>query len=283
MDQTTLLLARWFSVVIGGLFSWSMIDLVVSGRLQYYLADQKFEILVISGGVALALMALLKCRQLVLAGSGGHDHAHEHHEHNHGGGSCGNGDCCCDHDHHESVSLWRYIVLVVPLMIVWMGLAPNGLSADVFSKRMTKAQREAIAAASSAALPEGRKVDTDAEPIDTDMRELQQASQDAVRRQFWETADRPVRLSGQFVPDNRYTDRYRLMRIRITCCAADATPIDVTVVGEIQSGWQYGEWLEALGVVSFVEVPGGQTQGSKYLPVLHQLHVSVTDPKPYIQ
>ncbi len=50
MDRATLLLANVLSLGAAGLFSWSMIDLVVKDTLKFYLADQKFQILVLVGG-----------------------------------------------------------------------------------------------------------------------------------------------------------------------------------------------------------------------------------------
>jgi uncharacterized membrane protein YcgQ (UPF0703/DUF1980 family) len=282
------MLARSFAVVAGGLFSWSMIDLVVSGNIQYYLADQKFSLLVLVGGVLLGIMVLLKIRALTL-GIGhihhdhghhhdhahAHDHAHHHHEH---GPQCAHDHAQHhahghDHVHEHGVSLWRYMVLSVPLMIILMGLAPQGLSADIYRQRMSKEQLEAIAAVGNATLPAGRNPNG-AEVRET-IKQLSEAAQDPGRRAFWESTQKPVvvRTIGQYIPESGYTNRYRLMRIKITCCAADATPVGVLVMGttdHLPKPPAYGDWLEVVGPVSFVEVPNSRTGLAQYFAVIHQ-------------
>lgn len=270
MDQTTLLLARCFSVAATGLFSYAMIDLVVSDRLKYYLADQKFELLVIIGGVLLALVVILKLRGLVMGVGHSHDHDHDH------GGE--------GHEHGGGVSLWRFIVLSIPLMIILIGLAPaQGLSEAMFEKRMTRSQRDAIATVGASALPPGRRAD--GEIVSTDARVLEEQGQSANTRAIWESTTTPIRarLAGQFVPDGRFTDRYRLMRIKITCCAADAAPIGVTVLGKVNPEWQYGQWLEITGPVSFAQVDDPKTGKGQFFPVIHQQQVEYTSPKMYLQ
>ena len=302
MDQSTLLLTRVLAVAYGAAFSYSMIDLVVQDRLKYYLSDQKFTLLVIMGGVLLGLVVLLKIRALTIPGSG---HAHDH---DHG-----------DDDHDHGVSLWRFIVLAMPLAIIFMGLAPTGLSADVFEKRMTKSQREAISKISDSKLPESRwkwyldqvdaietlkaKLDeassTQEEPLKaaiseldgkmqsrietTSAKVLQADALDSMQRAHWEDENDPrfARISGQFVPAG-YDDRYRLMRIKITCCAADATPVGVSVIGSAK-GWSHGDWLEVVGPVQFFESKDPQTGRSTFLPVVHQITAEPTPPKPYLQ
>lgn len=277
MDQTTVLLARSFAVIAGGLFSWSMIDLVVSGRIRFYLADQKFSLLVLAGGVMLGIMVILKIRALALRGAGhahGHDHHHGH-SHEHAPGEC------CDHDHshahehahtHEIVSLWRYIVLAVPLMIILSGLAPQGLSADIYQKRMSKEQIAAIAAVSDdMELPDGRK--GEGQEVFATIKELSDAAIDSNRRGYWESVEKPVRARtiGQFVPEAGFSNRYRLMRIKITCCAADATPVGVMVMGTFAHlNPKHGDWLEIVGPVSFIDVPNTRTGQSQYFTVVHQ-------------
>lgn len=278
MDPTTQLLARTFAVTAGALFSWSMIDLVVRDRLKWYLADQKFEILVVIGGVLLGAVVLLKIRALMIPGTGhSHDHDHDHeHGHDHG------------HEHeghqHGSVSLWRYIVLAFPLMIIVMGLSPDGISAGNLENRMTRSQREAIAAVTNVTLPPGRS--PEGKIVSVDAPELQQAASQPDRRAFWESTTHPVRakIAGELVPDSRYTDRYRLMRIKLTCCVADASPVGVTVLGEVDPKWNAkGQWLEVVGPVSFFEVANPKTGVPEFYPLIHQQQAKPTTPRVYLQ
>lgn len=300
MDQSTVLLTRWLTVAVGGLFSWAMIDLVYSDRLKYYLADQKFGLLVLGGGVLLALVVLLRLRTLVLAGPGGHHHDHDHHhghdhDHDHHDHDHHHHDHAHDHDndhahahdhgddgHDHNVSLWRFVVLAAPLMIVLMGLAPLGLSADAALNRMTKAQREAIASVGAAKLPEGRVAG--GRVIDTDARDLQAAANQSSARAYWESTTEPVqaRLAGEVLRDTRFRDRYRLTRFKIICCAGDASPMVITVLGDPGPRGDRS-WVEVTGPVSFTEVKDEKTGTSQFFPVVHQQLVEPTHPRDYLQ
>src|SRR5690606_1747883 len=92
-----------------------------------------------------------------------------------------------------------------------------------------------------------------------------------------------ARVSGQFQPDARFDNRYRLSRIRIVCCAADATPVTVTVMGQVKPEWKYGDWLEIVGPVSFFSVDDPKTGQKTYYPALQQIIATKTAPKHYIQ
>lgn len=270
MDQAAKVLAKWLGAAAAGLFSWAMIDLVLSGRLKYYLADQKFEVLVMAGGVLLGLIVLLRVRTMLLGGAGHlHDHDHDHGE--------------AGHDHEHGVSTWRLAVLAMPLMIVVMGLVPKGLSADAALHRMTRSQREAISAVQSVTLPSGREGECTV--INTDARELQAAAHQPNVRAYWQDEKqlRCAKLSGQLLIDPRFQDRYRLTRFKITCCAADASPMVVTVVGKVDPGWRERDWLEVTGPVSFVEVPDERTGRPQFFPVVYQQHAERTTAKDYLQ
>lgn len=263
MDQTTAQVAKILGVGCGGVFSYAMIELVYSRKLKYYLADQKFELIVLTGGVLLGLIVLLKLRVLLNPHVGhSHDHGHDHaHDHSHDDGH--------GHDHAHNVSLWRFIVLMFPLMIIFMGLMPKGLSANALEKRATRDQLDAIAAA-GATLPAGRSLE--GRVVGSNLKELSDAAFEPNRREFWESTSSPVRaeIVGQFIPDNRFVDRYRLMRIKITCCAADGTPVAVTVLGKPDPTWKYGDWIAVVGPISFFESKDSRTGAVKFHPALHQ-------------
>lgn len=278
MDQTTVLLTRWLGVIFGAGLSYEMIQLVAQNRLQYYLADQKFQLLVIFGGVLLAAIVFLKLLSLSSQAGGHHhhhDHGHDHgHHHDHGHSHGDNG-----HDHNPA--LWRYIVLAFPMMILLLGMAPTGLSEDVLMQRSTKDLQEAIG---KVKLPPGKKVAGD--PVLAQWQELEQGRFDAAKRDYWNKFDHPIQITGQFVPAD-FDDRYRLMRIKITCCAADATPLGVSVIDTVsdwkQQKWKYGQWIEVIGAVSYTEVPDEATGTTQYYPLVHAISVTMTEPKPYVQ
>ncbi|MGL4461105.1 MAG: hypothetical protein ACRC1K_03055 [Planctomycetia bacterium] len=279
MDPTTALLARLLGVAVGALFSWSMIDLAVQDRLKYYLADQKFFYLVLGTGVLLGVAVLLKLRAITLTQGHHHDHDHSH-DHGHGhdhGHSHDHGHDHEGHSHDHGVSLWRYVVLSFPLMIILLGVAPQGLSADIFKYRMSAAQKEAIASVGDVKFGEVKNET----PVPTDLIELQNSAVNPTQRDFW--TNRLARISGQFVPDERFADRFRLMRIRITCCASDTAPMDVTVLGSFDKSWKYSDWLDVEGVVSFAESKDPQSGATKFFPVVNLLTAVRTEPKAYLQ
>lgn len=256
MDQTTLLLARSFGIIASGLFSWSMIDLVTSRRLEFYLAPDKFEVLILGGGLTLGILTLLKLRSVVISSS------HDHHGHS-----------------HDQVSLWRFIVLAIPLMIMLMKLTPKQLSDEWIRKNMSDSAIDV----SALRLPPGRTMEGNIATRESNAKELMEAAKSELTRKFWQSEESPVlaRLFGQFVPEGS-DERYRLMRIKITCCAADATPIAAHIIGKPDPTWRYGDWLEVTGAVDFVHVPEEGGEG-KYVPVVYAARASRTDPKPYIQ
>ena len=307
--------AEWLTLIYSGVLSWAMIDLVVSHRLRFYLADRKFEDLVAAGGVLLGILVLLKLRDLLLGGGHahhhhhshdeGHDHDypvhdhghahhhhvhdHDHHHHSHDDGHTHHHhahDDVHDHDHHQphhsadhsdpdehsvdcdhGVSLWRYAVLTFPLILLLGGLTPEGLSADVFERRMSRDQRNAIVAIDATAIP--GEVGGQGRIVERSVLDLEEAARNTSKRQEWQSTTDPIRVRviGQYIPDPRFKDRYRVMRIKITCCAADAVPHGVTVVGLPGPAWEYGDWLEITGPVRFVEVTGERS--SQFFPVVY--------------
>lgn len=267
MDRTTLLLAQWLSIAAAALFSFVMIQLVVDGTLENYLAVQKFGLLVLVGGVLLFLIVFL--RVLALSFGGGERHHHDHHDgHEHGEH---------DHaDHDHAPSLWRLILLALPLMLIFMG-APEGFSSQGIMNKLSTADIESLASLGAASLPEGFQMTK--EPRAANWKEIVVAGNDPRLRDFWQS--RPVQIVGQYGSDPRFDDRYRLMRVKITCCAADAVPLSVNVLGKPDPAWKDGQWIEVLGAVDFLEVPvGGRTD---VFPVIYQLEVKPTSPQPWLQ
>jgi uncharacterized repeat protein (TIGR03943 family) len=268
MDRATLLLANALSLGAAGLFSWSMIDLVVQDTLKFYLADQKFQLLVLIGGVLLGLIVLLRLPSLFGDGS----HHHHHHDHD---------DHAHDHEHDEHThapSLWRLIILALPIMIIFMGLPPSQLSAQGLTNKLSAKDLKALAALGSVQMPAG--FEPKGEVVDADWKVLVQAADDPFQRERWQA--QAVRLAGQAVPDRAFPDRYRLMRVKITCCAADAVPLSLTILGPPQNEWKPGEWVEVTGAVNFVEVQSN-TGERAYLPIVYQVQAETTIPRPYLQ
>ncbi|MBY0585853.1 hypothetical protein K2X85_01690 [bacterium] len=268
MDRATLLLAQTLSLAAAGLFSWSMINLVVQDTLKFYLADSKFQLLVLAGGVLLGLIVLLRLPSLFTGTS------HHHHDHEHAGDDHGH-----DHDEHtHAPSLWRLIILALPIMIIFMGVPPSQLSAQGLTNKLSAKDLKALADLGNASMPPGFEPKGDV--VDADWKVLVAAADDPFKRERWQA--QAVRIAGQAVPDRGFADRYRLMRVKITCCAADAVPLSITVLGKPNDAWKPAEWIEVTGAVNFVPIQSS-TGERAFLPVVYQVSADTTVPRPYLQ
>lgn len=216
-------------ILLGG----ALLKITINGDYLRYVkpAQQPW---IIAGGavmVALGLIAiardLLAARAAAEADSAGEVHAHD----------------------HNARSAW---LLMVPVLAVFL-IAPPALGADSVTR--TEARAPQSAAASNAAafppLPAG-----DVVPLQVN---------EFVSRAGWDKSGtlngRTVQLSGFVVHADGNT---MLARLVIGCCAADAFPITVKLVGEDVSGFPNDTWLEVTGVV----VPGTATKENSYRPDL---------------
>jgi uncharacterized repeat protein (TIGR03943 family) len=84
-----------------------------------------------------------------------------------------------------------------------------------------------------------------------------------------------VETIGQLMPDDTHNvtgNRFKLMRMFMYCCAADAKPIATIVNSPQAPAAQEMEWVKVVGKVTF-PVEGGRT-----IPVLEAVTVEKTDP-----
>jgi hypothetical protein len=228
------------------------------------------------------------------AGDCGHDHHHEH------GGDCGHQhEQACGHtqahshahDHEHGWAPWRYMILLVPVILYLLGL-PNKLP-DVgasniqvqgaFTKEATG--YGALVAAgptqwSQLAAWLAVSNDPTAGPVSKiDFLTLEQAA--FVGRDAWE--GKAVRVLGQYQRSVHSLREFSLMRLKIECCGADAIPLQVPMISkEPITSIQPMQWVEVTGKVEF------HKQGNKYVTVLRvpgRSHVKPTEPdaNPYIQ
>ncbi|MFI9454365.1 TIGR03943 family putative permease subunit [Amycolatopsis sp. NPDC052450] len=154
------------------------------------------------------------------------------------------------HDHdHNTRSAW---LLMVPVLAVFL-VAPPALGADSVTRTEARAPQSASAsnAAAFPPLPAG-----DVVPLEVN---------EFVSRAGWDKSGslngRPVRLSGFVVHNEGNT---MLARMVIGCCAADAFPITVRLVGQDVAGFRDDTWLEVTGTV----VPGTAVRENSYMPDL---------------
>lgn len=150
---------------------------------------------------------------------------------------------------HNTRSAW---LLMVPVLAVFL-VAPPALGADSVTRTEARAPQSASAsnAAAFPPLPAG-----DVVPLEVN---------EFVSRAGWDSSGslngRTVRLSGFVVHNEGNT---MLARMVIGCCAADAYPITVRMVGEGVSGFGNDTWLEVTGTV----VPGTAVRENSYMPDL---------------
>lgn len=205
-----------------------------------------------------------------------HDHAHGHsHSHDHGHDH--------DHDHDHGWAPWRYVVLLVPIMLFLLGLPARGpkASADNIEIDMTEdlplkeilfANIPAMAAnplnqtafLSVLSNEEADKKYTNClvEQMEgkflggMPFKELEKAARSSASRDYYE--GNTVEIKGQFVPHQGSDRRFTLVRFRIQCCAADAIPLQVPMFSrESLKDLKPMTWVSVRGRVEYQENQNG--------------------------
>jgi len=270
MDQTTKQVVRAIALALCGLFAYILLELVARDRLKYYLNTAIFGWVVLAAGILLATMVALRAGTWIAARLGmmpdvahdccNHDHGHDHsHDHDHE-----------QHAHSHEVSLWRLVIVALPLMMLMAGIVPEALSADAIRGKMSQQQRLA-AGMTIASLPPGRTVEN-AKIRRATMKELAQDARDPVQRAMWESVSDPIvaKVVGQLIR-LKGSGRYQLTHMDRTCCAGDATPVVILVAGDPDPKMRDENWLEVMGPVSYQKDPSGG-----FTPVVHQAEVKAT-------
>lgn len=117
-------------------------------------------------------------------------------------------------------------------------------------------------------VPKNKRGDIIAEVVD-----LLYATQDPDIRKTFE--NQSVEVLGQLVPaktNNPKGDRYDIIRLFVTCCAADARPIAITLHPKSKPSLRDMSWVKVRGTAVF-PVVGGQPR-----PLIENAEVSSTDP-----
>ena len=154
------------------------------------------------------------------------------------------------HEHdHSARSAW---LLVLPVLAVFL-IAPPALGSDSVQRAADSPPRRAASAEDGMelfpALPKA------------DVVPMQLA--DFSERAAWDSGDslngRAVRLTGFVVHEGSAT---YVARISIACCAADAYPVKVKLLGGDLSRYQDDSWIETV-----VELkPGSATESNLHVP-----------------
>lgn len=167
-----------------------------------------------------------------------HSHGHEHDDHGH---SHSHGHD--DHGHDHGWAPWRYVVLMLPVVLYLLNLPNEGFSAY---KAPDRGDVKFAGAKEIGDLGE------------VSLLQLEKAAGSANQRDTFE--GKRVTVIGRYSGDD--PKRFSLSRFRINCCAADATPLNVFImidpdpkVKGVDSRALQGRWLRVTGVVSFMKDP----------------------------
>jgi hypothetical protein len=396
-DRTTYYLEQLCTIAVCGALGGVAVLLYKQEMLKYILIPQFFRYVLLSGIALLVLVALrgvLLWRSVGLVASehrhgqgqkSDHGPLHDHgrtHDHHHDGAGPHDHDhehCCgpegdhadaCGHGHEHGWNPWRYIVLLLPIVLYLLGL-PNaaltkhvnidvdqtsavGMLVENCGMRILKDSKRDLLQVVSIT-PDGpaqkaglkvddfilqiaRAVDSNGEPLpnpevlpvqslslaeavnklrgkpqtkvklrvergsseplqvelvrnadllDLQFKELERAAYTPAQRQYY--AGRMGRLRGQFMP-GRNDHTFSLVRIKITCCAADAIPLNVVIQLDpnskegVSKNIRPQQWVQVTGEIDFLK----RRDRDEYVSVLRvaspqDVRETDPDPNPYIQ
>jgi hypothetical protein len=184
----------------------------------------------------------------------GHSHAHAHaHSHSHG-----------DHaDHDHGWAPWRYVVLLLPIILFLLGLPSKGpaiqqqnVTVDLTEEALYGAALTSLAHNGWSQLGVIAKAlydQIEEEAIPRDFKQLEAMASSPAERDYWK--GKTIKVKGQFMPQ---TDRlFTLVRLRIQCCAADAVQLNVPILSKDSiTDIRREDWIVVTGRVDFREVNG---------------------------
>jgi uncharacterized repeat protein (TIGR03943 family) len=194
-----------------------LLRLSTTGTYERYVRVGMGTWLTVAGVLVILLGFVTLTRAIARSRSAaGHDHEH-------------------DHDHEERVGVgWLLLAPIAALLLV----APPTLGAYGVGRGAVVNVREGAPVFD--AIPRGSG------PVEMSLLEYGQRSYDHGGTSFNRAT---VRLTG-FVAGNEQGGGFRLARYQIACCAADATPIVVRVVGTAASLPARDEWVTVTGSFS---------------------------------
>ena len=194
----------------------------------------------------------------------GHAHSHSHahgHEHSHSHTEE-------DHGHDHGWAPWRYIVLLLPVVLYALKLpAAGGFSAGYTGIMLgaDKLEGGKNTRLGAAILAGGPLMPLTKKQSVTVMRfnDLANAALRENSRDFYDGST--VQLKGQFMP---LSDKeFNLYRMKMTCCVADAVPLKARIVSPVTlQKFQPREWVTVTGELQFRKVAGQVPE--QWLPVI---------------
>jgi uncharacterized repeat protein (TIGR03943 family) len=199
-----------------------LLRLTLTGTYQRYVKVGMGPWLTIAGValVALGLATLIRSfRRPVLGHGGDHDHGGSHGQ---GGGH--------EHDHGDGVG-WLLLAPIAALLLV----APPTLGSYGVDR--------GAAVDVTAGAPAFDDLEAGGEPVAMTLLEYSQRAFDHDGETF---AGASVQLTG-FVVDGGGGEGFRLARYQIACCAVDAAPVIVRVVGTTGDVPRRDQWVTVTG------------------------------------
>jgi hypothetical protein len=213
---------------------------------------------------------------------GDHHHHHDHAHHDHD---------AADHDHGWAP--WRYVLLLVPIILFLLGLPNKGPQAAPVRVNLDLTNEAAVYAGMIASAP------TNAEGVpgwlavlylgtgevqDVQFKDLESYASSEESRSQWQ--GKTIRVRGQYAPSPGSDHFFSLVRFRIQCCGADAIPLRIPMVTRDKlsdrSELKLNQWVKVTGVVDF------QQDRGRYITVVRALNNRAIeacnpDSNPYIQ
>lgn len=236
-----------FTIALCGALSACAIVLALRPNGLFFLAEQ-FHSFVLWGGIAVGVMVLIRAISLwELAGKTSqshenhHDHEHDHHDHDHHH-EHHHHDHQHDHDHDHGWAPWRYIVLLIPVLMFFVKL-PWDVQA---------ARGETVDVGNLSVIGDGS-----GRVYELTFKNLEWISQREHKRDLY--SGKMGAVVGQFVPtaDPR---QFNLIRYNMRCCAADAVPVRALLMidpkyqgPEVDVRARENQWVRVTGQIQFIQ------------------------------
>jgi len=282
--------------LLGGL----LLSITLSGRFTSYVRPSFKPLLLIGGGILLTVGVLTlvmslwaeikadRARKHARTGAGGADLPTDDNTHDHADAH--------GHDHTTSKAPWLILVPVLVLLLV----APPALGADAVARNASsQALSGQVVAAPVPSDPtskdgaggvsggykfndgSGSATDTAGSRRTEHFPALQGTDPEITIKEFvlraLYDADNsvegvPVTVTGFVAPPGQgYTDGYTIARMVISCCAADANPMQLHIAGD--APFPSDTWVSAVVTV----VPNTATMDNGYVPTVTLTSMTTTE------
>jgi len=271
MNSSVRLIRDFCLLLLWGAF---VLWMALTHQLSTYL-HPSLQPYTVAAGVLLFILALFSLRDLMAKKEGGAACAHDHtccHGHDHQVEAAATDEDHHEPHHHGEASAgffpltFKTLLLLIPLAIVLFGRGNHFTISTVQNRGVVQDLNNLPAAkkgSTPAEVPPGKIPETTSGSMPIQVIDLLYAVQMPTYREDFE--GKQVELIGQFVPlstGNPKGDRFQAIRLFITCCAADAKPVGVTV--------QYAKPLKVseMGWVKITGTPTFPMEGGRRTAVL---------------